>query len=86
MVDIDSFSVLVDDAYGDLFITQLSRDTEVVVFLEENDGFKTVKDDKYSDKSDFKDKTFEKSMVDQKAKEKKAIRNESNIGMSQVMG
>ena len=52
-----NFSMFDEEDYGDLFITQssFSSKDENVVSLEENDGFKSVLDPKYSDISDFED-------------------------------
>ena len=46
-----------EEDYGDIFITQssFSNKMEDIVSLEENDGFKTVNDPRYSDVSDFED-------------------------------
>ena len=52
-----NFDVM-DDDYGDMFITQTSKDDQVVS-LEEDNCFKLVKSDNYSDISDFEDKTME---------------------------
>ena len=49
---------MMDDDYGDIFITQ-SSSSDNVVSLEENNEYRTVKDEKYSDISDFEDDAFE---------------------------
>ena len=53
MANFDMF----DDDYGDLFITQQSRECNSVSLEEDGevDPFKTVNDPKYSDISDYED-------------------------------
>ena len=52
---------LMDDDYGDMFITQVPR-SEKVVSLEEDGGFKTVRCEEYSDISDFEDDGIERQL------------------------
>ena len=49
---------MMDDDYGDLFITQ-SSSSDNLVSLEDNNDYRTVKDEKYSDISDFEDDVFD---------------------------
>ena len=50
-----------EDEYDNIFITQESKHDNVVS-LEDNDGFKSVLDSKYSDISDDEDNAMEKRL------------------------
>ena len=53
-----NFDMFDDDDYGDIFITQESRNSGIVS-LEDNDEFKSVLDPKYSDISEDEDDGFD---------------------------
>ena len=55
-----NFSILDDNEYGDLFLTQKS--SENVVSLEENMDYKTVHNSDYSDISDTEQDCMEEGM------------------------
>ena len=56
-----TFSVLDDDDYGNIFITQEAR-SDNVVSLEESSNFKSVLDAKYSDILDFEEDPIDERM------------------------
>ena len=59
-MDMADFDGLEDD-YGDMFITQTLRNDNVVS-LEEDESFKSVKCDQFSDISDFEGKAMEQQL------------------------
>ena len=56
-----SFNLMEDDDFGSMFLTQQST-MDNVVSLEEEGGFRTVFDEKYSDVSDFEEDSMEERL------------------------
>ena len=57
-MEMANFSLMEDDDYGDIFITQ-SSSVRNIVSLEENDAGEVLKDPKYSDISDDENNAME---------------------------